>query len=156
MQFLRTKIGQLRDYSKTVLGRNRIANSPGDLLEHLLSQPGDSLDAQIHRELGELSRTSERNADISNFIVIKLDDFKYEAASIRKSQKLLRAAIYLLKNGSPSFALDLTNNLETFRNLQALNSKHFDARFTKKAKELDYEIEVIKHRANYIELLLKD
>lgn len=39
MQFLRAKLSQLKDYSKNILGKhNKIANSPKDMLEHLLKQ----------------------------------------------------------------------------------------------------------------------
>lgn len=36
MQFLKSKFGQLRNYSKSIFGKNKIVNSPKELLEHLM------------------------------------------------------------------------------------------------------------------------
>lgn len=62
----------------------------------------------------------------------------------------------MLKNGGYTFALDLKNNLSVLKELQGIDSKHFEGKFNKKAKQLDYRLEVIKHRARYIEKLVND
>lgn len=92
----------------------------------------------------------QSNTEIANFIVLRLERFKYESGVMRQTQRLLSVTIYLLKNGSKGLALDIANNLSLLQELQKLDSKHFEAQFHKKAKLLDYQIEVIKHRAKFI------
>ena len=79
-----------------------------------------------------------------------MENFKYEVSVIRRTEKLLSVTVYLLKNGGYTFSLDLKNNLAVFKELQNIDSKHFEGKFNKKAKQLDYRLEVIKHRAKYI------
>ena len=113
MQFLRVKFSQLKDYSKSVLGKhNKISNSPKDLLEHLLKVESEKDHKEIYQELAEVSRGLQNNTEIADFIVTRLDTFKYEAGSIKQTEKLLTAAIFLLKNGGSGFAIDLKNNID--------------------------------------------
>lgn len=157
MQTIKTRFGRLREFSKSLFaGRNKIVDSSKELLHHLVNQSGDQSDLEIYRELAEISRTSESNSEIADFIVVQLEDFKYETGVIKKTERLLSVAIYLLKNGSVGFSMDMKNNVEMIKGLQVLDSKHFEGSLKKKAKQLDYQIEVIKHRAKYIEKLVKD
>ena len=63
---------------------------------------------------------------------------------------MLSICIHLIKNGGYGFSFDLKNNLNIIKELQNINSKYFAAGIDKKAKVLDYQLEVIKHRAKYI------
>lgn len=69
---------------------------------------------------------------------------------MRTTDHLLSVVLYLLKNGGISFAFDMRNNLAALKELENIDSKHFEGKFNKKAKELDYQLSVIKHRAQYI------
>ena len=73
---------------------------------------------------------------------------------MRTTEHLLSVALYLLKNGGVSFIFDMKNNLPALKELQSIDSKHFEGKFNKRAKELDYQLSVIKHRSQYIQHLL--
>ena len=64
--------------------------------------------------------------------------------------------VHLLKHGGLSFAFDMKNNMRLLKELQNIDVKHFEGKFNKKAKQLDYKLVVIKHRAQYIEKLVTD
>ena len=73
---------------------------------------------------------------------------------MKTTSHLLSVVLYLLKNGGVSFIFDMKNNLAVLKGLQNIDSKHFEGHFNKKAKEFDYQLSVIKHRAQYIQVLL--
>lgn len=157
MQFLRTKLSQVKDYSKNILGKhNKIANSPKDMLEHLLKQQSEKQEYQIYLELGKISRGLESNTEIADFIVVKLEKFKYEPGVIKQTIKLLTVAIYLLKNGGRGFEIDLKNNLDLLEKMERVDSSCFEGKFNKKCKQLNYQLETIKQKAKYIHLLLTE
>ena len=69
MQFIKSKLGQ---FKKTIFPTNKIVNSPKELLELIIASQSDAPEIEIYKELAEISRTSERNAEITDFVVIKM------------------------------------------------------------------------------------
>jgi len=71
-------MGKVKNYTKTLFTRdNKVYNSPKELLEHITSHPSEDLTPDLLNELADLSRSTERNSELADFIVIKLEKFSY-------------------------------------------------------------------------------
>lgn len=63
---------------------------------------------------------------------------------------------YLVKNGNKQFAEDLTKSKEEIQKLLLINTHYYENAFRVDIKELCYCLEMIRHRARYLEKLLSD
>ena len=63
MQFIKTKVGKAKAFTKTLFTRdNKVSNSPKELLEHITSHPSRDITLDLYEELADLSRGTERNS----------------------------------------------------------------------------------------------
>lgn len=155
MQFLKKKIGKIYDYSRSVLASGQ-GTAGRRLLHDMLTSSEEGVTADQLTELAYISLDAQEYTELFNYLVAKLGEFAYERRAIRRTLKLLTAATHLLKAGRDDFQNDLLQNLDLLKRLQKVDGHYFEAAHPANTKQLEYQLELIKHRAKYIHLLLTD
>jgi hypothetical protein len=155
MQFLKKKIGKIYDYSRSVLASGQ-GTAGRRLLHGILSNSEEGVSADQLAELTYISLDAQEYTELFNYLVAKLGEFDYERRAMRRTLKLLTVASHLLKTGRDDFQTDLLQNLDLLKRLQKVDGHYFEAAHPSNTKQLEYQLELIKHRAKYIHLLVTD
>lgn len=86
----------------------------------------------------------------------EFEKFNYEAKILKRMERSINLALFLVKHGSSQFAIDFERNIDLFRKLAAINTRHFENKLSMDIKKLNHSLEVIRHRAIYVTQLIND